>query len=38
MNSENNIDENYFILNGEVNYYELIIENNLRKSVSIYIL
>ncbi len=35
MNSENNVDENYFILDGEVNYYQLSTENNIRKSVSV---
>ena len=33
MNSENNLDENYLLLEGEVNYYEVVMENAIKKYV-----
>jgi len=35
MNSVKNIDENFFILEGEVNYYEVVNEDNIEKSVNL---
>lgn len=35
MNSIKNIDENYFIIEGEVNYYEVVVEDEIKKSVKL---